>query len=40
LAYLNLGKSKKAKAEFEKAKSLDEDPGFQSVVDSYLKEIK
>jgi tetratricopeptide (TPR) repeat protein len=40
LAYLNLGKNKRAKAEFEKARSLDKDPGFQSVVDSYLKEIK
>lgn len=40
LAYLNLGKNNKAKAEFERARSMDSDPGFQSVVDSYLKEIK
>jgi len=39
LAYMNLGKKKSAKDEFEKARQLDNDPGFQSVVDSYLKEI-
>lgn len=39
LAYLNLGKKKSAREELEKARQLDNDPGFQSVVDSYLKEI-
>lgn len=40
LAYLNMGRTKSAREEFEKAKELDKDPGFQSVVDSYLKELK
>ncbi len=39
LAYMNQGKKKSAKEEFEKARQLDSDPGFQSVVESYLKEL-
>ena len=39
LAYMNLGKKKSAREEFEKARQLDGDPRFQSVVDSFLKEI-
>lgn len=40
LAYLNMGRTKSAREEFQKAKELDKDPGFRSVVDSYLKELK
>ena len=38
LSYLQLGNKDKAKEYFVKAKTLDQDPEFQSIVDSYLKE--
>jgi len=40
LTYLNLGKKAMAKEEFEKAKDLNTDRAFQSIVDGYLKEIE
>lgn len=38
LSYLELGNKKQAKQYFERAKGLDKDPEFQSIVESYLKE--
>jgi tetratricopeptide (TPR) repeat protein len=38
LSYLELGNKSKANQYFTKAKGLDSDPEFQSIIDSYLKE--
>jgi len=38
LSYLELGHKDKANQYFKKAKGLDNDPEFQAIVDSYLKE--
>lgn len=38
LSYLELGNKSKANQYFTKAKGLDNDPEFQAIVDSYLKE--
>jgi len=40
IAYMNSGKRKKARAEFEKVKLLDSDPAVQATADSYLKDLK
>lgn len=40
VAYLNNGNKDKARQQFERVKKLDADPATQSVVDSYLKELK
>ncbi|HLZ17822.1 MAG TPA: tetratricopeptide repeat protein, partial [Cyclobacteriaceae bacterium] len=40
VAYLNSGKSKEARAQFEKVKKMDNDPAVQAQVDSYLKDLK
>lgn len=38
VSYLQLGNKKEAKKYFEKAKTLDRDPEFQAIIESYLKE--
>lgn len=40
VAYLNKGDREKAKAQFEKVKQSDKDPGVQATADSYLKDLK
>jgi tetratricopeptide (TPR) repeat protein len=40
IAYMNNGDKKKAKQQFEKVKSMDQDPAVQATVDSYLKDLK
>lgn len=40
VALLNAGKKARAKAQFEKVKSMDPDPAVQAEVDSYLKDLK
>lgn len=40
VAYLNEGKKKEARQQFEKVKKLDKDPAVQATVDSYLKDLK
>ena len=40
IAYLNMGKKKDAKQQFERVKQLDNDPAVQATVDSYLKDLK
>src|SRR5690606_38761678 len=40
IAYMNTGKRKKARAEFEKVKLLDSDPAVHATADSYLKDLK
>lgn len=40
VAYLNTGNKEKARAQFDKVKSMDKDPAVQATVDSYLKDLK
>jgi tetratricopeptide (TPR) repeat protein len=40
VAYLNSGKNKEVRAQFEKVKKMDNDPAVQAQVDSYLKDLK
>lgn len=40
IAFMNLGKKKDAREQFEKVKQLDNDPSVQAAVDSYLKDLK
>ena len=40
VAYLNDGKKKEARQQFEKVKKMDNDPAVQAEVDSYLKDLK
>ncbi len=40
VAYLNDGKKKEARQQFEKVKKLDNDPAVQATADSYLKDLK
>lgn len=40
VAYMNEGKNKEARQQFEKVKKMDNDPAVQATVDSYLKDLK
>jgi hypothetical protein len=40
VAYINTGKKKLAREQFEKVKKLDTDPAVQATADSYLKDLK
>jgi tetratricopeptide (TPR) repeat protein len=40
VALLNAGEKERAKAQFEKVKTMSEDPAVQAEVDSYLKDLK
>jgi outer membrane protein len=40
MSYMNKGDKKKAGDYFDKAKTLEKDPAFQTTVDDYIKELK
>jgi outer membrane protein len=40
VAYANEGMNEKARAQFEKVKTMDKDPAVQATADSYLKDLK
>jgi len=40
VAYMNGGRKKEARQQFEKVKKMDNDPAVQATVDSYLKDLK
>jgi Flp pilus assembly protein TadD len=40
VAYMNTGRKKEARKQFELVKSLDQDPSVQATADSYLNDLK